>query len=248
MAITPHSNQSIDAPARVVISAQVNNSVFSIAVSIGELHVKWPPRLTVALGLVAALAWLAPGSAQAVNKCTGADGQVAYQDAPCPISAKSSQEVKIRQNSIGTSDGSWRFERKKDALTGEIACFAMSPITTPKSPTVERFIPVHMIVLATPNSDVIALRTSDDSNLFHNDLQGMGVKTDNGPFIPFTVKSGSHVVGFGDGSAVIEALSKSNNLVVRARFWPYEKLHDMRPISSTGFDSALKQARACASR
>lgn len=83
MATQPHSSQSASATARVVISAQVNNSVFSIAVSIGELHVKWPPRLTVALGLAVALAWLTPSSAQAVNKCTGADGKVTYQDALC---------------------------------------------------------------------------------------------------------------------------------------------------------------------
>lgn len=187
-------------------------------------------------------------SAWAVNKCTGADGKVTYQDTPCAGGTKSSQEVKVHDNSIGASDGSWRFERKKDALTGEVSCFAMSSITFPKSPAVQKFMPVHMVVLVTSNSVAVALRTSDDNNLFHNDLQGMGAKTDNGSFMPFTVKSGSHVVGFGDGSAAIEALSRSNNLAIRARFWPYEQLHDMRPISSAGFGSALKQARACASR
>ena len=44
-----------------------------------------------AMFLIAALL-VAP--AWAVNKCTGADGKVTYQDAACPISAKDGQQVK----------------------------------------------------------------------------------------------------------------------------------------------------------
>lgn len=39
-------------------------------------------------------ALMACSPAWAVNKCTGADGKVAYQDAPCGISSKSSEQVK----------------------------------------------------------------------------------------------------------------------------------------------------------
>lgn len=85
MATTPHSNQSQSTPHRhqVVLSAQVHNSIFSIAVSIGEINVRWPPKLTVVAGVVSALLWLLPGDAKAVNKCTGTDGAVVFQDAPC---------------------------------------------------------------------------------------------------------------------------------------------------------------------
>ena len=47
--------------------------------------------MTKAMFLIAALL-VAP--AWAVNKCTGADGKVTYQDAACPISAKDGQQVK----------------------------------------------------------------------------------------------------------------------------------------------------------
>lgn len=68
--------------------------------------------------LAALLFWVLSSPALAINKCTGADGKVAYQDTPCAGGAKSSQEVKVYDNSIGTSGGNWRFESKKDALTG----------------------------------------------------------------------------------------------------------------------------------
>ena len=84
MASRPHSNQSVDAPGRVVNRSKLNNSLLSLAVSTGGLRIKLPHRLAAALGLAAALVcWLAPGPAQAINKCTGADGKVTFQDGLC---------------------------------------------------------------------------------------------------------------------------------------------------------------------
>ena len=202
--------------------------------------------IAVAIFIVALLAGLK--DAWAVNKCTGADGKVTYQEAACPISAKEGQQVKTWDNSSGggNASGNWKFERKHDDMTGRTSCLVMSPITFPKTPQPQKFIPVHMVLVLSPESEMIALRTSDNSNLFHNDLSGMGVKTDSGPFTALTVKSGSHVVGVGNSEALISSLENAKNLQVRARFWPYEQLYDMEPISLAGFASALKQGRVCA--
>lgn len=199
-----------------------------------------------AIFLTAAL-MLAP--AWAINKCTGPDGKVTYQQAACPASAKDGQEVKTWENSAGGggAPGAWKFAQKHDDMTGRTSCLVMSPITFPKSPQPQKFIPVHMVLVVSPSSETIALRTSDNSNLFHNDLAGMGVRTDKGSFIPLAVKAGSHVVGVTDSPALIVELENSKTLLIRARFWPYEQLYDMEPISSAGFFSALKQGRACAS-
>ncbi len=202
---------------------------------------KLKPALFAAVLLIAAPAW-------AINKCTGPDGKVTYQEAACPADAKADQRVKTWQNSAGDVPGSWKFARKLDDMTGKVSCMAMSPITFPKTPAPNKFIPVHMVVAVTAESELIGLRTSDNSNLFHNDLSGMGVKTDSGPFIPLSIKAGSHVVGVSNNEALISALSSSRQLLVRARFWPFEQLYDMEPISSAGFASAINQARACAGR
>lgn len=193
---------------------------------------------------------LAAGPAVAINKCKGPDGRVTYQEAACPSTAQESQSVKTWVNSFSGSEslGSWKFERKHDDMTGKVACLAMSAITFPQTPQPKKFMPVHMVAAITTESEVIGLRTSDNSNSFHTDIQGMGVKTNNGQFMPFTMKSGSHVVGFGNDTSLFEMLANSTQLLVRARFWPYEQLYDMVPIPSAGFEAALRQARACAGR
>ena len=182
----------------------------------------------------------------AINKCTGADGKVTYQEMACANESKSAETVKTWDNSTSSRSEAWRFERKKDELTGKVSCFAMSPITYPKIGPGSKFIPVHAVVLTTGDTEVLGVRTSDDKNLFHNDVSGIGMKTDNGSFTPMSVKSGSHVVGVADSAAMIGALEKSKSLTVRVRFWPYDQLHDMEPISSAGFAAALRQTRACA--
>jgi hypothetical protein len=48
------------------------------------------------LGVLVALA----GPAQASHKCTGADGRVSYQDAPCPVNAKASRQVALVDNTL----------------------------------------------------------------------------------------------------------------------------------------------------
>lgn len=201
-------------------------------------------KISIAVALLAGL----NGSTWAINKCTGPDGKVAYQETACALSAKEGSQIKTWDNRMGggnTSD-TWKFERKHDEMTGRTSCLVMSPITFPKIAQAQKFIPVHMVLVISPGSETIALRTSDNSNLFHNDLSGMGVKTDNGSFTPLTVKAGSHVVGVDNSDALISALENSKSLQVRARFWPYEQLYDMNPISSAGFSSALRQGRACA--
>ena len=186
--------------------------------------------------------------AWAVNKCTGPDGKLTYQDAACGNTSKATEQLKTWDNSTTSRANSWRFENKKDDMTGKVACMAISSITFPKAGTATKFIPVHAVVLASADSEVIGIRTSDNTNLFHNDISSMGMKTDSGQFTPFSVKSGSHVVGLESSAEMIRAMEKSKNLLVRARFWPYDQLYDMEPIPSAGFTAALRQARECAKR
>lgn len=123
---------------------------------------------------------------------------------------------------------------------------AISSITFPVPGPESKFLPVHAVLLATSTVEVLGIRTSDDKDLFHHDLSSTGLRTDNGEFIPFTRKTGSHVLGTADSDRVIRDLEKSKELLVRVRFWPYDKLHDMVPIPSAGFTAAREKARECA--
>lgn len=192
---------------------------------------------------------LSATSAMAINKCMSPEGRVTYQETPCPTTVKNEQTIKIWDSKVGGARDSWRFERKHDEMTGKVSCLAFSAVTFPKPvPKPTDFLPVHMVLVATKETEVIGLRTSDNRHTFHNDIQGMGLRTNNGPFIPFSSKTGNHVVSVADNAALIDMIDKSSELLVRARFWPYEQLYDMEPISSEGFASALALARACAGR
>ena len=201
-------------------------------------------------GLIAvATLWAAAcPPAWAINKCTGLEGKVTYQDAPCSNTSKSAEPVKTWENSTTSRANSWRFEHKKDSMTGRISCMAISSITFPKVGTATKFLPVHAVVLASADSEVIGIRTSDDKNLFHNDISSTGMKTDNGKFTPFSVKASSHVMGLENSAEMIRDMEKSKYLLVRVRFWPDDQLQDMEPISSAGFATAVSQARECIKR
>lgn len=53
-------------------------------------------------GLAALLA-LAAGQAHAINKCTGPDGKVVYQDAPCANTSQNKAPVKVWDSKLGRS-------------------------------------------------------------------------------------------------------------------------------------------------
>ncbi len=190
---------------------------------------------------------LAAAPAHALNKCVGADGRVTYQEHYCSNDTKSN-EVKIWGNSSNSDSSQWRFEKTFDQMKGKTACFARSPIVTPKPGPNQKFLPIHAMIIVLDETEEFAIRTSSDNDLFHNDLSGMGIKTNRGKFTPITVKAGSHVIGIGNSQEFIKELENSADVSMRVRFWPYDQLYDMTPLTLAGMRSALKQARACAKK
>lgn len=198
------------------------------------------------LAILATLAWPA---AHAVNKCTGPDGQISYQEAACSPSSKDSKNLAIRESGSATKSvpGSWRFTRSNDEMTGKVSCIVSSPITYPNNKVASKgFYPVNVAILFKTDGSVFGLKTSENTFSFHNELAGMGVKTDNSTFIPLSVKAGGSVVSVSDSEALIGLLANAQNLQVRVRVWPYDQLYDMVPLSMSGYTSAASQAMACA--
>lgn len=199
--------------------------------------------------IATALAW-ASTSAWAVNKCTGSDGKVSYQAEPCPASAKGAQ-LKIATDSGIESQGGWRFRRIADELTGQVNCYAVSAITTPKIvPGIQgfNFKPVNLVAVVMDGSVNFGVRTSDDKTLFHTDTSSIGFKTDVGSFTSLSRNSSAHVLMATQSEALVNEFSKAREVTLRLRFWPYETLVDMSPISMSGYTQALAQAKSCASR
>lgn len=184
----------------------------------------------------------------AINKCTGQDGRVSYQEAACPNSAKDSKSIAAQANG-STSDaaGVWKFKSAKDDMTGQASCFVISPVTFPVKPQPKGFYPVNAVLaFGGPDGPIFGMRTSEDKTLFHNDLSGMGIKIDAGEFTPLTVKSGSHILGVSSSAGVVAQLEKAQTLLARVRFWPFDQLYDLNPLAMDGYRAAVAQAKACA--
>lgn len=191
---------------------------------------------------------LAASPAWAINKCTGPDGKVAYQDAPCGNASKA-VEVKLPGNSSGPRGG-WDFSRQKDEMDGHVTCFASSPtIYTGYRGGHNKMVTVHMqVAMSKAYPLLLTIRTSTaGSDLFHNDLGSMGVKVDSNEFVPITRKFNANAVGFPDEVAlnVMQQLVDGKAFKMRLRFWPYQQLHDTDPISLGSFKQAWALAREC---
>lgn len=196
---------------------------------------------------VAVALLVATTAAHALNKCVSSDGKVTYQETYCS-NETTSNEVKIWGNSSNSEFSQWRFEKSFDQMKGKTSCFIRSPIATPKPGSAQKFLPIHAMIIVTSDTEEFALRTSSNDELFHNELRGMGVKTNRGTFIPITIKASSHVVGVNNSLELIKELEGSSNLSIRVRFWPHDQLYDMTPLTTAGLRTALKQARSCAGK
>lgn len=201
------------------------------------------PRLTIAAALA-----IGCGSAAAINKCTMADGKPVFQDAPCPVSSQKSETVKTWDSNLtGRARDEWSFVRNTDDMTGKQACLVLSPLTSPDPQRGgTKFIPARIVVVVGATSSTFGVRTGTDKDLFHNNLSGMGIKTNNAEFMPLDIKAGQHVVGSSQGASIIEAMSGANNARLRLRFWPYDTLYDTMTIDFAGYRQAYASAKQCA--
>lgn len=191
--------------------------------------------------------------AMAVNKCTQADGKIAYQDAPCNSASRAS-ELRLAPPPQDPAL-SWRFSREKDAMTGAETCFAVSPeIIMNASFGMHTYANVSVQLAVLPNFGGMALtvrsRPGEAAGIFHHDISGLGVKVDDGQFVPIDERIASNALGFATGAVpdLLGAMQRGKNIRLRLRFWPYDKLDDSRPIALDGFHQAARLALSCASR
>lgn len=185
--------------------------------------------------------------AWAINKCTGADGKVVYQDAACGTKSKTIAQVKTWDNNTNSSRDGWEFSRQKDDMTGAVTCFAVSPSTFVG--TQRKYTDIHLqIALARDFKRLTVRLNSSDSDLFHNDLSGMGIKIDGNVFMAITRKIGQHAVGFtpADELQIFDQLQSARQVKARVRFWPWDSLHDSAALSLQNFGQAFSQAQECA--
>lgn len=191
--------------------------------------------------------------ASAVNKCTGPDGKISYQESPCGSSSKSTT-VEIQPGPAELAK-QWKFSRQRDDMTGREVCFATSPeVLMNVSRGMYSYATVFVQFSVLPNFGGMAMtvrsRQGEASGLFHTNIDGLGVKVDGGPFVPLTEKVSSNVLSFGEKlpKDLISAMQESQSIRLRLRFWPYDQLQDSQPIGLMGFKKAMLAAMGCASK
>jgi hypothetical protein len=186
----------------------------------------------------------------AVNKCTMDDGRVVYQDAPCSNGARSSAEVKTWDGSPRSDDQRWQFFRTHDTMKGTSACVVRSPTAAAFNGrvSVNNYVEVTAVVLVDGDGPTFFLRTGSESDSFHNDVSGMGVKTDVGSFTPLPVRASGRYISVLSSANLVAELEQAKALRARVRFWPYDTLHDLQPIPMTGFKQAMRLAKLCAEK
>lgn len=191
------------------------------------------------------------GPAYSINKCTDAQGRITYQEQACNKES-SATTVDVPAVPIDAT-AQWRFAKERDSMTGEVTCFAISPVSYTNW---GRGMITHSVVfmqVAIPKGGsnmAVTVRSYDTDNgsLFHINTDGQGIKVEGGPFYPLREKSGSHalVVSSDSVPALFGAFEKSQSFKLRLRFWPYEALHDTQPIPLSNFKRSTLSAMKCA--
>ena len=184
------------------------------------------------------------GSAFAINKCTGKDGKVTYQEAPCE-GAVNAQQIKVPLSAEELAKR-WEFSRQRDSMTGRAMCFAVSPQVLVRASRSYEFIRLQLAVA--PGLMSLTVRTREGSStIFHNNIAGLGIKVGEGAFVPLSVKISQHALGFGEGDMppVLGSLKNAKSFRVRVRFWPWDEHADSEDGSLEGVLPAVQAALKC---
>lgn len=205
--------------------------------------------------IAAALSLLTLGTASAANKCTGPDGKVTYQDAPCTGAAKSAAvELQPSQSELEKlARQQWRFSRERDPMTDEVMCFAISSEVW-LGAGYRQTADVHIQFAVNPNTRgstlTVRSRQGQTSGIFHVNIDGTGIKVDNNPFVPIAKKISPHAIGFEPGSTtqLVTQMLSAKEARLRIRLWPYDALRDTDAISMRGAQQALQSAMQCGAK
>lgn len=204
------------------------------------------------LALCAIAATLNSAPVFAVNKCTGPDGVVTYQDAACNPDAKT-KELRLNPSAAQIADA-WSFNRTRDDLTGKTYCIAVSPTQYLSVKNSTDLVHLRLKLATSPNGGspilMFGATTYDfESTTFHNDLSGTGIKLDGGDFIPFTPPRSQHAVQVPTEKilTLLEQGARAKKISARVRFWPYDKTYDA-DFSISGFTVAAQKVVACSSQ
>lgn len=188
--------------------------------------------------------------------CTGADGKKTFQDKPCPgqgvdmpKSVDEQQQVlaeKKEYQSKPVKKNQWVFNQTSDDMTDTQSCgMRLGPIRI--GYVNGKFTSVNLIIVNTGDMMALAVHTTSDHPLFHNDISGLGMKIGEYEFSPFSMKYGQSSIGFlpQETNQIVEELKNSAALRLRLRYWPYDTRYDSDPYSYIGFQAAYEKLLEC---
>lgn len=199
-------------------------------------------------------------TAQAVYKCVGPDGRVTWQDTACPqgsedASPQPETAPEVRPSTAPSRRRTeepqrWTLFRQRDDMTDKTNCIAESPSALVGFRGSDIYFARVRVVVASKGQYIVALFSSGelgDAAAFHNDINGLGMRIDDHPFVPVAVHPSSRVLAFSeeDSNRLVEWMEAGSQVRFRVRFWPWDETHDADNVTLDGFRNALTELRDC---
>lgn len=191
-----------------------------------------------------------------IYECKDSKGNVSFQDMACTTDKKQKKlepEVKAEEN-YKIADEQWALSKSFDLMTEMTACVIQSPLSFVGSHNSDLLFVRVRVAITKEGYYVVGLYSDDplakeDTSipLFHNNIDGVGIKVEPNGFIDADQRYGDRVIGFSleKSSLIVNQLNSGKFINVRVRYWPYEKTYDGYAISLKGFNSALDDLKKC---
>lgn len=196
---------------------------------------------------MAAAIFIGSSPAWGVNKCTGADGKIVFQDAACGAGSAKAEFVRSDPAVSAIAKETWVFRKNRDEMTGDRSCAAYSPELKFRGRTYSENDSAQVVIMATKdNKFLAAVRLVSGQRIFHNDMAGTGLKTEPGSFHATPFKLGQKSAAFFSNANAIDSMLLAKSIRLRVRFWPYDTLADSDPVSTVGLPQAVSLAADCA--
>jgi hypothetical protein len=186
-----------------------------------------------------------------VYKCEK-NGSTNYSDKPCGDNAERLDIETSKSKRDSGASKLWEFIDHADDLTGDRICVAKSPnFYLGRSGNDWLF--ASLRVGGTRSQPLVILnseRSFDERpTSFHNDIDGLGIRVGESPFVSVNKKINSYILAFSpsDGERIVADLMSFGTFQARLRFWPYDQSYDSPVEKTLGLKDALEKVYECGS-
>lgn len=153
------------------------------------------------------------------------------------------KRLEKKRKSHALSDG-WLVYRGKDEMTDEDICVLTSDSFSSKNILESE---VQLRIFLKLGMPVVFIYMADEHKIFHNDIEGSGIRIDANTFIPVDSNGGQRIVlwHLEKSKKIISQLKSGNEVKLRFRVWPYDESHTTYPKKVSNFNEKLQELYKC---